>query len=135
MSQKIRQIGKWWHKFQYTSTRIRFFLMDFYSFFKIYKTVGFFCQEGIATTKHKMNQNKKQKTRKQNPQPKKNTHKKPPQNKRTNKKPRGILPGTIFSLKFNRYFTCKWVYTCMKYSQSYEDKAGRGFTCFFPKKF
>lgn len=60
------------------------FLIGFYRFFKIYKTVGFFCQEGKATTKHKMNQNKKQKTRKQNPQPKKkNTQKNPKTNEQT----------------------------------------------------
>lgn len=96
MSQKIRQIGKWWHKFQYTSTRIRYFLMGFYSFFKIYKTVGFFCQEGIATTKHKMNQNKKQKTRKQNPQPKKKTHKKTPKQTNKQKTKRHITGDYIF---------------------------------------
>lgn len=96
MSQKIRQIGKWWHKFQYTSTRIRYFLMGFYSFFKIYKTVGFFCQEGIATTKHKMNQNKKQKTRKQNPQPKKKTHKKTPKTNEQTKNQEAYYRGLYF---------------------------------------
>lgn len=76
-----------------TSTRIRYFLIGFYSFFKIYKTVGFFCQEGIATTKHKMNQNKKQENKIHNL---KKTHKKTPKQTNKQKTKRHITGDYIF---------------------------------------